>query len=86
MGAGYSSPTGARRLGAGARSPVEDVDRYVADPDFDKPAGDPCYPLPLGHSDYWVDKAFLGALQELERARPAKVTASDFQATWGMAH
>ena len=70
----------------GTRSPVEEVDRYVADPDFDKPAGDPCYPLPLGHSDYWVDEAFLGALRELERARPAKVTASDLQAKWGLAH
>jgi len=30
-------------------------------------AGDPCYPLPLGHSHYWVDQAFLGAVHKLHR-------------------
>ena len=72
--------------GNGARSPAEAVDRYIADPAFGKPPGDPCYLLPLGHSDYWVDPAFLAALEALEKRRPAKATVSDFQATWGLAN
>jgi hypothetical protein len=55
--------------GDGRRSPAGAVDRYVADPGFAKPSGDACYPVPLGHSDYWVDPAFLAAIHELEAAR-----------------
>ena len=51
--------------GNGSGSPADAVDRYVADPGFAKPSGDACYPLPLGHSDYWVDPAFLAAIHEL---------------------
>jgi hypothetical protein len=35
-----------------------DVDRQLIDPAFDRPAGDPCYPQPCGHSNYFADPAF----------------------------
>ena len=80
------SDNGSRSPGEAVNSPASAVDRYIADPQFAKPQGDPCYPLALGHSDYWVDPAFLAAIEDLEKTRHATSTVSDFQATWGLAN
>jgi len=71
--------------GNGSSAPAGAVDQYIADPAFGKPSGDPCYPLPLGHSDYWVDPAFLDALERLENWHQAQVTAPNGQAPWELA-
>jgi hypothetical protein len=55
-----------------------DVDWQIIDPRFDRPAGDGCYPLTHGHSDYWEDPAFNVASRLLRerRARAVRQTQS----------
>lgn len=50
-----------------------DVDWQIIDPRFDRPAGDGCYPVTYGHSEYWEDPAFNVAIRLL-RERRARAT------------
>jgi hypothetical protein len=42
-----------------------DIDRPLLDPVFARPAGDPCYPPILGHSNYFADPAFAWTAEAL---------------------
>jgi hypothetical protein len=53
------APPGAAHPDAGdVDVDVGDVDLVLRDPVFARPAGDPCYPPVLGHSNYFADPAF----------------------------
>ena len=59
-----------------------DVDRQLIDPAFDQPAGDPCYPQPRGHSDYFADPAFdwtTAALRDGSLTTPAVTSGGGHQ-------
>lgn len=46
------------------------IDRLLLDPlSFDRPTGNPSYPPPLGHSDYFADPAFNEAIHDLGAIR-----------------
>lgn len=52
-----TDPIGGPVLAADADD-VDDIDQELADPVFDRAAGDPAWPPTHGHSDYWLDEKF----------------------------
>ncbi|MDT7578819.1 MAG: hypothetical protein QOK35_79, partial [Pseudonocardiales bacterium] len=53
----------------GADPDPGDVDRVLRDPVFARPAGDPCYPPVLGHSNYFADPTFTATADALRDER-----------------
>ncbi|MGZ4624938.1 MAG: hypothetical protein ACXV3S_01420, partial [Kineosporiaceae bacterium] len=51
------------------------VDLQLLDPAFDRPDGDPAYPIASGHSEYWLDPTFAAAAAALEAWAPDKATS-----------
>lgn len=50
-------------------SAVDDVDRQLVDPIFDRAPGDPAWPTTYGHSDYWLDEEFAWASRRVLELR-----------------
>jgi hypothetical protein len=53
------------------------IDRLLLDPlSFDRPAGNPSYPPPMGHSDYFADPAFDASVHDLGAAPTSPSTTA----------